>query len=92
MVMPLPPNAAPDEDCLHVNVFKSNSDFGSKVPVMVYIHGGGFVMGAASEYYNGQDLLMSKEVLLVTLNYRLGVLGRLFGEQWSKLNNNFGPF
>lgn len=42
---------------------------------MIWIHGGGFVMGGAAENFNGPDFLMEKEIVLVTLTYRLGALG-----------------
>lgn len=72
-----PKNGTEDgEDCLRVNVYKNNADFTTKVPVIVNIHGGGFVMGSSNESFNGPDLLMKKDVLLVTLNYRLGLLGK----------------
>lgn len=66
-----------DEDCLRLNVFKSNADFTTKVPVMVYIHGGGFVLGSSVELFTGPDLIMKRDVLLVTMNYRLGLLGEM---------------
>ena len=56
-----------EEDCLVLNIFTPSSAVG-QLPVMVYVHGGGFVMGSGSEY--GGDLLVEKDVILVTLNYR----------------------
>lgn len=47
-----------------------------KRTVMVWIHGGGFYLGDASFY--GPDYIVQKDVILVTLNYRLGSLGTLF--------------
>lgn len=65
------------EDCLILNIFKNNTDFTSKIPVMVYIHGGGFAFGSSCDIFLGPEGFMQKDVLLVTINYRLGVLGNL---------------
>lgn len=43
--------------------------------VMVYIHGGAFVEGSSSEERYGPDYLLQKNVVIVTLNYRLGAMG-----------------
>ena len=62
------------EDCLQLNVYTpANRPKGKKLPVMVWIYGGGFVGGAAS-YYNGTSFAQDG-VVLVTVNYRLGRLG-----------------
>lgn len=45
---------------------------------MVYIHGGGFFAGTGSSYLNGPDYLLDEDIVLVTLNYRLGVMGKWF--------------
>lgn len=44
-------------------------------PVMVWIHGGAFVAGSGSEQLCGPQFLITKEIVLVTFNYRVGVLG-----------------
>jgi para-nitrobenzyl esterase len=65
------------EDCLNLNVFTPACD-GAKRPVMVWIHGGGFTHGAGYEkLYNGGPLTVRGNVVVVTLNYRLGALGFL---------------
>ena len=46
----------------------------SSFPVMVWIHGGGFVMGSVKDYYANK--LMKRDVILVTIQYRLGILGK----------------
>lgn len=66
-----------NEDCLRLNIFKKNADFTSKVPVMVYIHGGGFALGSSLELFTGHDGFIRTDVLLITINYRLGLLGKL---------------
>lgn len=48
-----------------------------KRAVMVWIHGGGFFMGSGDATFYGPEHLVRKDVVLVTLNYRLGVLGKL---------------
>nr|AAY67439.1 carboxylesterase [Bacillus subtilis] len=70
----IPPQS---EDCLYLNVFAPDSE-GEKKPVMVWIHGGAFYLGAGSEpLYDGSALAADGDVIVVTLNYRLGPLGFL---------------
>nr|AJP62547.1 carboxylesterase [Oxya chinensis] len=67
-----------DEDCLFLNVYTpqmpSESEGGVK-PVMVWIHGGGYTVGSGNSDMYGPDYLLNHDVVVVTLNYRLGVLG-----------------
>jgi para-nitrobenzyl esterase len=66
---------APGEDCLSLNVFTPGLD-GARRPVLVWIHGGGFVVGSGSTVlYEGQRLAGRGDVVVVTINYRLGALG-----------------
>jgi para-nitrobenzyl esterase len=62
-----------NEDCLRVNVWTPAVD-AKKRPVMVFIHGGAFVVGGASELYTGKHLA-KRDVVVVSLNYRLGLFG-----------------
>jgi para-nitrobenzyl esterase len=62
-----------DEDCLFLNVFTPKADDGRR-PVMVWIHGGAYTIGSG-EMYDGSVLVRRGGVVVVTLNYRLGVLG-----------------
>jgi para-nitrobenzyl esterase len=65
---------APGEDCLSLNIWTPGLD-AAKRPVLVWIHGGGFLVGAGSTpVYDGRSLA-SRGVVVVTLNYRLGALG-----------------
>jgi para-nitrobenzyl esterase len=65
------------EDCLFLNVWTPACDSGKR-PVMVWIHGGAFVTGAGSVgTYNGKYLAARGDVVVVTINYRLGVFGFL---------------
>ncbi|KAF2885851.1 hypothetical protein ILUMI_20324 [Ignelater luminosus] len=64
-----------DEDCLYLNVYTPQLPDSDKelLPVIFYIHGGGFAEGSANLY--GPEFLVAKDVVLVTVNYRLGPLG-----------------
>ena len=65
------------EDCLYLNVWTPGLDDAAR-PVMVWIHGGAFTIGSGSEdYYNGSNLASRGDVVIVTINYRLGALGFL---------------
>ncbi|XP_066249151.1 juvenile hormone esterase-like [Euwallacea similis] len=70
------------EDCLYLNVHVKNLSTKAK-PVMVFIHGGGFTMGSGTQEMCGPEYLMTQDVVLVTLNYRLGVFGFLSLEDTS---------
>ncbi len=64
-----------DEDCLYLNIWTPAESQDSKLPVMVYVHGGSFLTGSAAKtFYNGA-YLAKKGVVVVTFNYRLGVFG-----------------
>jgi para-nitrobenzyl esterase len=65
------------EDCLYLNVWTPGLDAGKR-PVMVWIHGGGFMEGAGSQTgYRGHVLANRGNTVIVTINYRLGALGFL---------------
>jgi para-nitrobenzyl esterase len=71
-------DSGPSEDCLFLNVYTpADSKEKSKLPVMFWIHGGGYSGGASSEPRHNGDFLPTKGVVLVTINYRLGVFGFL---------------
>jgi para-nitrobenzyl esterase len=65
----------PSEDCLYLNVWTPADSAGAKLPVMVWIYGGGFQAGAASEPRQDGSKLAEKGVVVVSMNYRLGVFG-----------------
>jgi para-nitrobenzyl esterase len=74
------------EDCLYLNLWTAASSATEKRPVMVWIHGGGYVEGSGSlPSFNGENLAR-KGVVLVTINYRLGVFGFLAHPELSKEN------
>ena len=76
---PMNLGARQDEDCLKLNVWApSGTQPGDAKPVMVWVHGGAYVLGSGGQpYYNGRRLAHSGDVVVVTLNYRLGVFGFL---------------
>ncbi|XP_050079655.1 uncharacterized protein LOC126567478 [Anopheles maculipalpis] len=61
------------EDCLTLSVY--SNDLQANRPVMVYIHGGAFVVGSAERF--GPEYLLEKDIVLVVIQYRLGTLGFL---------------
>jgi len=82
MALPLPGMdvGAMDEDCLYLNIYTPAADTAAR-PVMVWIHGGGFVIGSGSQpVYDGRPLARRGDVVVVTLNYRIGPLGFLYLE------------
>nr|MWN20660.1 carboxylesterase family protein [Leuconostoc lactis] len=64
------------EDAFRLNVWTTGSQ--TKKPVLFWIHGGGFLTGGgALPWYNGQSLAENGDIVVVTVNYRLGALGHL---------------
>ncbi|MCD9143166.1 carboxylesterase/lipase family protein [Streptomyces albireticuli] len=81
--------ATGSEDCLTLNVTApSGRAKGRARPVMVWVHGGGFMFGAGSPY-RAEQLAVQGDTVVVTLNYRLGVLG-FFGHPELRGATNFG--
>lgn len=81
-------DAGPSEDCLFLNVYApADATAASKLPVMFWIHGGGYMSGSGSEPRHNGDFLPLKGVVLVTINYRLGVFGFLASESLAKEQN-----
>jgi para-nitrobenzyl esterase len=83
----------PGEDLLRINVWTPALKDGKKRPVMVWLHGGGFSTGSGQELksYDGERLSRRGDVVVVSLNHRLGPLGYLnladFGEPWASAAN-----
>uniref|UniRef100_A0A8C2X1Y1 Carboxylic ester hydrolase n=1 Tax=Cyclopterus lumpus TaxID=8103 RepID=A0A8C2X1Y1_CYCLU len=78
------------EDCLYLNIYTpAEATKGDKVPVMVWIHGGGLSMGAASQY-DGAPLAAYENIVMVIIQYRLGILGFLStGDEHARGNWGF---
>lgn len=82
------------EDCLYLNVTTPINTAGKRLPVMVWLHGGGLAFGAG-DLFGGQSLAAKGDVVVVTVNYRLGALGfldhpALDGRAGEALSGNFG--
>jgi para-nitrobenzyl esterase len=83
----------PSEDCLRINVWTPSLSDNRKRPVMVWLHGGGYSNGSDNELkmYDGESLSRRGDVVVVSLNHRLGVLGHLnlkeYGEKWASAGN-----
>lgn len=65
------------EDCLYLNVWTCADDANANLPVMVWIHGNGYTRGSGSHNTYDGSALASRGVIMVTLNYRLGLAGFL---------------
>ncbi|KAJ8732338.1 hypothetical protein PYW08_015068 [Mythimna loreyi] len=65
------------EDCLSLNIYTKSLQLSSKIPVMVYIHGGAFMSGSGNTETYGPEYFFQHDVIIVTINYRLEVLGFL---------------
>ncbi len=68
-----------DENCQYLNIWTNSLDKSSKKPVMVWIHGGSFVSGSGIEMmaYDGDNMAKYHDVVFITLNHRLNILGYL---------------
>ncbi|KAM0724816.1 Esterase FE4 [Formica fusca] len=66
-----------EEDCLYLNVYTPVLDKDARKAVMVWFHGGAFNNGLGDDLFFGPDFLIEQDVILVTLNYRLGPIGFL---------------
>lgn len=87
MANPMVPVDVPQsEDCLYLNVWTPDLKPEKPLPVMVWIHGGGFHGGAGScPEYDGADLAR-EDVVVVTVNYRLGIFGFYYHDDLAKAN------
>ncbi|XP_031513836.1 carboxylesterase 5A [Papio anubis] len=69
------PNIGASEDCLYLNIYApAHADAGSKLPVLVWFPGGAFKTGSAS-IFDGSALAAYEDVLVVVIQYRLGIFG-----------------
>jgi len=82
------------EDCLRLNVWTPSIDDGKKRPVLFWIHGGGFTAGSSQELpsYHGENLSKKGDVVVVSINHRLNILGFLdlsaYGDKYKETANN----
>lgn len=96
-VIPLPVGVEINEDCLNLNVWappRAEGDTRQR-PVMFWIHGGAYFIGfSAQPVYNGRALAETGDVIVVTINYRLGALGFLdftsFSDPADPFDSNLG--
>lgn len=82
-----------DENCLNLNIWTKSLSAEAKKPVMVWLHGGGYVAGSSIEQiaYDGFSLCDKGDVVVVSINHRLNILGFLdlspFGEKYQNSAN-----
>ena len=81
------------EDCLRLNIWTKGLNDGRKRPVLFWLHGGGYTTGNGQEHpgYDGRNLADKGDVVVVTINHRLNVLGFLdlssFGDKYKESAN-----
>src|SRR6516165_83080 len=94
--MPLDLGAPQGEDCLSLNIWASaDTEPGDARPVLVWLHGGAYILGSGSQpLYDGRRLVSGGDVVLVTVNHRLGALGFLdlssFNTAGRRFDSNLG--
>lgn len=83
-----------NEDCMRINVWTPGINDGKKRPVLFWIHGGGFTAGSSQELpsYDGENLAKKGDVVVVSINHRLNILGYLdlsaYGEKYKQSANS----
>lgn len=78
------------EDCLYLDVtVPAGAERGDRLPVLVWLHGGGFTSGGAREY-DGARLATAGDVVVVSVNYRIGALGFLSAPALDATGGNYG--
>lgn len=90
-LIPIEGDLQPGEDCLWLNVWTPEPD-GKKRPVMVWVHGGAYCLGTAAQgMYDGNHLAMTGDVVIVSLNFRVGALGFVDLSAFSTPDYEFVP-
>jgi carboxylesterase type B len=83
-------NASFNEDCLSINVWTPEASTASKREVMLFIYGGAFIEGASNlPLQNGKNLAAGGDVVVVSMNYRVGSFGFMANNDWG-LEGNMG--
>ena len=81
------------ENCQYLNIWSQSLDADAKKPVMVWLHGGGYAAGSSIEQqaYDGENMSKFGDVVVVTINHRLNILGYMdlspFGEKYANSGN-----
>jgi para-nitrobenzyl esterase len=89
------PPSGKSEDCLYLNIWTPAKSASDKIPVMVYIYGGGFAGGYTSDPWIGGEKLAKKGVILVSIAYRVNQFGflahpELSAESPNHVSGNYG--
>lgn len=89
------PPAGKSEDCLYLNIWTPAKSADEKIPVLVWIYGGGFAAGSAAEPICSGEQLAKKGVVFVSITYRVGILGfmahpELSAETPNQVSGNYG--
>ncbi|BBC30866.1 hypothetical protein SGFS_021600 [Streptomyces graminofaciens] len=87
----LPGESSADEDCLYLSVYRPAHVAGKRLPVLFWIHGGGYGSGAA-RLYDGSKLAAKNDAIVVSINYRVGVFGFLALESLGHEQGNSGNY
>jgi len=89
-------NSASSEDCLYLNIYSPynayvdsvlNNNTSKLLPIFVWIHGGAFTMGSGNEY-DGSTIATISNMIVVTINYRLGAFGSFYLPNVANLSGN----
>ncbi|MTD57979.1 carboxylesterase/lipase family protein [Amycolatopsis pithecellobii] len=84
------PGAVQDEDCLNLNIWVPDMASDTPRAIFVWIHGGSFLAGSGTAlWYDGANLAAREDIIVVTVNYRLGALGALSVDPEGTAGNNF---
>lgn len=75
-----------EEDCLHLNIYTPRIDQKARLNVIIFVHGGAFMFNHGTSY--GSKIILDRDIVYVTFNYRLGPLGFLSTEDTVVPGNN----
>ncbi|POW00517.1 hypothetical protein PSTT_13070 [Puccinia striiformis] len=90
----IPSTQSISEDCLYYTVYSPQVDRGTKLPIFVWLHGGSFIQGGSTNYgLDGAALAGKSKMIVVVVQYRLGLLGFLKGSlarTFPSISGNYG--